>query len=236
MTTRRPLRLAPLGIALVFVAAPAGAQEYVEGVNDHLPVQEGWTATGNIEQAFRWTPQNSFDLVQILWHTTAIPSGLIRLREDTGSVPGQVLREVAFSSNTEGWNGAAFSQPYPVVAGQSYFVCFYSSADYQRYVAQDGQGARILTYYWTNNNGQTWNGPFSGTPGRRMIKFYRPSATCDPCDTNCDGLVNASDIEDFIGLLFEGEAPCGGGCAGDTNGDGTINAQDIEGFINCLFG
>lgn len=59
---------------------------------------------------------------------------------------------------------------------------------------------------------------------------------CDPCDANCDGAVNASDIQPFIGILFDGDAPCGGGCAGDTNRDGSVNSSDIEGFITCLFG
>ena len=66
------------------------------------------------------------------------------------------------------------------------------------------------------------------------------SSTCDPCDMSCDGLVNAEDIEPFIGLLFDGTDPCCGnrgdiGSAGDINLDGMINAEDIEGFINCLF-
>ena len=57
---------------------------------------------------------------------------------------------------------------------------------------------------------------------------------CDPCDMNCDGTVDALDIEFFIDLLFNGATPCDP-CTGDTNGDGSINAEDIEGFINCLF-
>lgn len=57
---------------------------------------------------------------------------------------------------------------------------------------------------------------------------------CAPCDMNCDGIVDANDIEFFIGILFDGAAPCDI-CTGDTNGDGTVDAADIEGFINCLF-
>ena len=58
---------------------------------------------------------------------------------------------------------------------------------------------------------------------------------CDaPCDMNCDGTVDASDIEPFIDILFNGATPCDS-CTGDTNGDGTVDAGDIEGFINCLF-
>ena len=57
---------------------------------------------------------------------------------------------------------------------------------------------------------------------------------CDPCDMNCDGVVDAFDIEPFIELLFGGATPCSP-CAGDTNGDGTVNAEDIEPFFNCMF-
>ncbi len=56
----------------------------------------------------------------------------------------------------------------------------------------------------------------------------------DPCDMNCDGAVDASDIEFFIDILFNAATPCAP-CTGDTNGDGMVDAGDIEGFIDCLF-
>ena len=60
-------------------------------------------------------------------------------------------------------------------------------------------------------------------------------ATCDPCDMNCDGEVNAFDIEPFLDLLFgPNPQPCDT-CTGDVNGDGSIDAFDIEPFLNCLF-
>ncbi len=68
------------------------------------------------------------------------------------------------------------------------------------------------------------------------------AAPCDPCDMNCDELINSFDIEPFIALLFDPKLePCCGergvpGSAGDTNGDGLINSFDIEGFLDCLFG
>jgi hypothetical protein len=58
---------------------------------------------------------------------------------------------------------------------------------------------------------------------------------CDPCDTNCDGVLDAFDIEPFIGLLVGPGSPCNT-CTGDVNGDGAIDAFDIEPFINCLVG
>ena len=58
---------------------------------------------------------------------------------------------------------------------------------------------------------------------------------CDPCDMNCDGNINAFDIEPFLELLFSPKPmPCCEG-VGDVNGDGLVNAFDIEPFLSCLF-
>lgn len=57
----------------------------------------------------------------------------------------------------------------------------------------------------------------------------------ESADVNCDGIIDAFDIEPLIGLLFGGPKPCSS-CAGDVNGDGTVDAFDIEPFIDCLFG
>ena len=57
---------------------------------------------------------------------------------------------------------------------------------------------------------------------------------CDPCDMNCDGDINAFDIEPFLDLLFGPGKPCAP-CTGDANADGQINAFDIEPFLACLF-
>ena len=70
-----------------------------------------------------------------------------------------------------------------------------------------------------------------------LVGGFWPGAgggTCDACDMNCDGEVNALDIENFLGLLFAGDEPCNV-CTGDVNGDGSINALDIEPFLDCLF-
>ena len=57
---------------------------------------------------------------------------------------------------------------------------------------------------------------------------------CDPCDMNCDGDINAFDIEPFLDLLFGGADPCAP-CTGDANSDGNVDAFDIEPFLECLF-
>ncbi len=58
------------------------------------------------------------------------------------------------------------------------------------------------------------------------------SPACDPCDANCDGVVDAFDIEPFITRLLGGGG-CNA-CTGDVNGDGAIDAFDIEPFVDCL--
>jgi hypothetical protein len=52
---------------------------------------------------------------------------------------------------------------------------------------------------------------------------------------NCDGVVDAFDIDPFVELLL------GGGCAcnpqaGDANLDGQLDAFDIEPFVSYLLG
>lgn len=59
-------------------------------------------------------------------------------------------------------------------------------------------------------------------------------------DLNCDGTVNAFDIEPFLLALFEPneyetQYPDCDINNGDTNGDGTVNAFDIEPFLALLF-
>jgi hypothetical protein len=56
----------------------------------------------------------------------------------------------------------------------------------------------------------------------------------DPCDTNCDNVVDAFDIEPFISVLL-GNPGCSP-CAADVNGDMVVDAFDIEPFIACLVG
>ena len=71
---------------------------------------------------------------------------------------------------------------------------------------------------------------FTNNAGRRFTVV----APCEPCDMDCDGQVNAFDIEPFLDLLFGPGEPCDA-CTGDVDGNGEINAFDIEPFLQCLF-
>ncbi len=84
---------------------------------------------------------------------------------------------------------------------------------------------------FTANDGNAQSINESGLDAFQVIRV-ECSASCDPCDANCDGVIDAFDIEPFIATL--GGAPGCSPCAGDANGDGTIDAFDVEPFINCL--
>ncbi|RJP35830.1 MAG: hypothetical protein C4547_08765 [Phycisphaerales bacterium] len=157
---------------LVAGLATAGAsfgQEYIEGVNDHLPIKPGWSASANHEHAFLWTAQNTFDMTEMQWHSSAVRSGTIRVREVEGGRPGKILRSAPFSANNIGWHGAAFDDPLPVIAGEQFYVTYHSVDEYQEFVA-DG-GVR-MTFYWTINGTENWSGPWFDESTARMIKFY----------------------------------------------------------------
>ncbi len=64
--------------------------------------------------------------------------------------------------------------------------------------------------------------------------WYRVGG-CSAADVNCDGRVDAFDIDAFIGQLPPSQPGCAT-CVGDINGDGTLDAFDIEPFIECLLG
>ncbi len=78
------------------------------------------------------------------------------------------------------------------------------------------------------------------------VAAFRPTRVMDPCaasepgDLNCDGQINALDIEPFLVALFDPkEYPvrypeCDINLA-DINGDGSIDALDIEPFLDLLF-
>lgn len=54
-----------------------------------------------------------------------------------------------------------------------------------------------------------------------------------PCDANCDGSLNAFDIQPFRELLIGSGGPCAAG-TGDVNRDGSVNAEDIQPFRDAL--
>ncbi len=102
----------------------------------------------------------------------------------------------------------------------------------------DGGGAMFTSgqqYELSGTIGQPDAGAMAGNEFQLVGGFWAAAsagAPCDPCDANCDGAIDAFDVEPFITVLLGG-----GGCApctGDVNGDGVIDAFDIEPFVLCL--
>lgn len=207
-------------LALIFtfsVVANLNDVVYIEGVNDDLPIEQGWTATGGHEQAFRWTAQNTFDLIEIQFHSTAINTCIVRLREDTGGAPGEILREVSYNVPKLGWHGALFDESYHVQAGQTYFVTMTSvNNDYSQFLAE---GGIHLTYYWTINGADNWNGPYSGA-GHRFLKFFGKVQSDCPADLDGDGNVGTTDLLELL-------AQWGTDGSADIDGDGTVGTNDL---------
>jgi hypothetical protein len=103
-------------------------------------------------------------------------------------------------------------------------------------VAKSGTANGTPSMAYNSGNGEilvAWSD--NRTPGAPDIFVQRVEFNCcNPCDANCDGVVDAFDIEPFINILL-GPPACSA-CAGDTDGNGVVDAFDIEPFINCLVG
>lgn len=86
-----------------------------------------------------------------------------------------------------------------------------------------------------NGAGQDLNStvPVFGTPNA-FLRITVPAA-CNPCDVNCDTIVDINDIDDFAAVLVGNAAPCSS-CAADTDGNSMHDGFDIKGFVDCLLG
>jgi hypothetical protein len=77
------------------------------------------------------------------------------------------------------------------------------------------QGGSFPQFYCREN-------PIVGATGLgdATLSLVVSTATCEPADLNCDGVVNASDLAILLGSW-------GGAGAADLNGDGVVGAQDL---------
>ena len=57
--------------------------------------------------------------------------------------------------------------------------------------------------------------------------------SCDPCDTNCDLLLDEFDIAPFVDALINDVSGCSA-CRGDFDGDSVVDGQDIQPFVDCM--
>ncbi|MCG8405902.1 MAG: hypothetical protein MI923_11970 [Phycisphaerales bacterium] len=57
--------------------------------------------------------------------------------------------------------------------------------------------------------------------------------SCEPCDANCDSLIDELDIAAFVDALL-GDQPGCSPCRGDFDNDGEVNGQDMQPLLDCL--
>ncbi len=164
------------------------------------------------------------------------PHGGSRLYGNTGGV-----NVIEFAKPAEGRFGGYFGTNNP--DSPNAMVRFYNAA---------GNLIHDTVILYANDCTWNWHGfrmnvpvakieiqGFRGSGGYVMMDDLEYTADsgggCDPCDVNCDGAVDAFDIEPFIDILVNMTPGCSS-CAADTNEDGTVDAFDIEPFIECLVG
>jgi hypothetical protein len=92
-------------------------------------------------------------------------------------------------------------------------------------VGPNNAGEYSITVTDALGNGRTF-GPFG-------VDVWRMA------DSNCDGIINAFDIDAFVIALtnrplWEATYPCDYLCANDINRDDLVNAFDIDPFVECL--
>ena len=157
---------------------------------------------------------------------------------DTTDTPFALAQDGAGGVTVAGWTegdlggpNAGLHDPFLVRydgAGNQVWIRQFGTSEYDDAwaLAYDGAGGVVVAGYTRGILGHA----NAGSDDVFLTLF----GACDPCDMNCDGDVNALDIESFLGLLFAGDVPCDV-CTGDVNGDGSVDAADIEPFLNCLF-
>lgn len=173
---------------LVLASSAFAGVVYVEGLNDTFSANANISHSGASECSFGWTPQNSFDLVEIEIYTLenlgyeAEGWFAITLRADDDGLPGELLGTVTFDIGGEsGYFGAAFDTPETVTAGQTYWI---------GYLHENWLGSHMTTatgkiglYYYVNDgtiDDPVWRDAFAeGEPTQYgpvglMAKFYAP--------------------------------------------------------------
>ncbi len=139
----------------------------------------------------------------------------VNLDPDTGELFGYAWGENAGWLNFDG--GALVSPPNPARV--------------------DAVACRLRGFVWSENCG------WLNLDNTESYVALEPSVCGGPLtgDLNCDGLINAFDIDPFVLALTDAEAyalafPDCDLMAGDINQDGFVNAFDIDPFVELLTG
>lgn len=248
-----------LGVAAVLgvstLAAPAKADIIYEtsdpfgdlGIN-------GFDVFEHQSVAVRFTPEHDFLLdVVAVWFMNNDASGdhfgevTLTVRNDLDdneiSIPGsEIFDTIVFTITAVGWDPheevlQSISRPL-LREGVNYWLVAESDdppfIDPVWNIAGNSTGFMAFTHHET---GEWQPGGKGGVVSVRLEGTPAPGA---PGDLNCDGQINAFDIEPFLVALFDPDIygvlfpDCDIHLA-DINGDGNIDAFDIEPFLNLLF-
>jgi hypothetical protein len=157
-----------LGFACVTYAVPV----YVEGINDTETVDTGYSTDPFKEVVFLYTPSLSYDLIRVEFYTHS-GSGefTVRFREDIAGVPHDILGQSTFQlSGSSGFQGSDFISPISLVAGNQYWVGFYSEFGTGSHFASSG--SLIPEYVDWDLDGNWDANPSTSTWLRPMMQFY----------------------------------------------------------------
>jgi len=169
---------------------------YVEGINDFETVSPNWFTDPMEETTFLYTPSLSYNLIEVDFFTNSGTGDFtVRVREDLGGGPGNILGETTYQlSGGSGFQGSEFTSSISLLAGNDYWVGFYSQYTTGSHFASQGD---IITEYAANNIDGIWNvGPIDWL--RPMIKFYSPDTTPVPEPTTI--LLLTSGIIGLVGF------------------------------------
>ncbi|HEY5744241.1 MAG TPA: PEP-CTERM sorting domain-containing protein [Terrimicrobiaceae bacterium] len=144
---------------------------YVEGINDNGLVDPNWISDPMKEATFLYKPSSSYELAKVEFFTLSGKGDFtIRVRESFNGVPGDILGESTSQLSSSGFQGSEFSLPFSVVAGEDYWVGFYSQFETGSHFATAGN---LITEYADLNLDGVWDvGPLTWL--RPMMKFYAP--------------------------------------------------------------
>ena len=142
---------------------------YVEGINDTESVHPGYSSSAMMESVFAYAPSVSYDLIEVEFYTNSGSGDFtVRFREDSSGVPQGVIGQSTFQLSGTGFQGSEFASPIPLIAGNNYWVGFFSQNDTGSHFAISGN--QITGYADWNLDGHWDSGPTTWL--RPMIKFY----------------------------------------------------------------
>ena len=164
----------------------------------------------------------------------------LSLRSDAGGQPGAILWEETFHGELGPYSSVMHVSDLggpTITEGTVYWL-----------VAEPPEDGVTVEYWYCNIIGDTGgfalstdHGPWQVFPSttRRALRVGVAEGPDTRADMNCDGMIDAFDIDPFVLALTDpaGYAAAFPNCDinnGDINGDGLIDAFDIDPFVECI--